>query len=336
MLHRLGDKKAKFYGKMDMTKGYYQAPIAEASRKYTAFITFSGIYEWLRVPMGAKGAPAYFQFMIATIVLAGLLYICCELYIDDVIVHGQDEKDFLNNLEKVLSRFQEKNVTLNPRKCCLGASEIEFVGHIVDHEGLRMSEAKRNKVINFTQPKVAKGLKSFLGLANYFRDHIKDHSKIVQPLQDMIKKYKKGNKLKWTEETLNAFNLIKEAINNCPKIFFVQEDAPIYLHTDASKYAIGAYLFQIINNKEYPIAFLSKTLSKSQLNWSTFEKEAYAIYYSFMEFEYLLHDKFFILRTDHANLTFIRDSGSEKVRRWKLQIQDYNFHIEHIEGELIL
>ena len=333
MLNRLGDKKARFYGKMDMTKGYFQAPLAEASRKHTAFIIFSGIYEWLRVPMGTKGAPAYFQFMIATIVLAGLLYICCELYIDDVIVHGQDESDFLTNLEKVLARLQEKNVTLNPKKCCLGASEIEFVGHIVDHEGLRMSEEKRNKVINFAQPKVAKGLKSFLGLANYFRDHIKDHSKIVQPLQDMIKKYKKGNKLKWTEESLNAFNLIKQAINTCPKIFFLQEGAPICLHTDASKYAIGAYLFQIIDNKEYPIAFLSKTLQNSQLNWSTFEKEAYAIYYSFLELEYLLHDRFFTLRTDHANLTFIRDSGSEKVRRWKLQIQDYNFHIEHIEGQ---
>ena len=333
MLHRLGSRKAKIFGKMDFTKGYYQAALAEASRKFTAFITYCGIYEWLRVPMGLKGAPAYFQFMIATIVLSGLLYICCELYIDDVIVYGQNEDEFIDHLTKVLDRLQTRKVSLNPKKCQLGAMEVEFVGHIIDENGLRMSEAKLQKVIDFTKPMVAKGLKSFLGLANYFRDHIKNHSHIVRPLQNMIRDYKKGHKLYWNEETSNSFNEIKSAINNCPKIFFVQDDAPIFLHTDASKYAIGAYLFQIVQTKEQPIAFLSKTLTDSQLNWSTFEKEAYAIYYAFHELEYLLHDRHFTLRTDHANLAFIKDSGSEKVRRWKLYIQDYNFHIEHIKGE---
>ncbi len=333
MLHRLGDKQAKHFGKMDFTKGYYQASLSEASRKYTAFITYCGIYEWLRVPMGLKGAPAYFQYMIATIVLSGLLYICCELYIDDVIVFGRNEDEFIENLEKVLKQLQERNVSLNPKKCTLGSKEIEFVGHVIDSEGLRMSEEKRSKVIDFKKPVIAKGLKSFLGLANYFRDHIRNHSQIVRPLQEMIRNYKKGHKLIWTDETNKAFDTIKNAINNCPKIFFIQDDAPIYLHTDASKYAIGAYLFQLINNKEIPIAFLSKTLTNSQLNWSTFEKEAYAIYYAFYELEYLIHDRKFTLRTDHANLTFIKDSGSEKVRRWKLFIQDYNFDIEHIRGE---
>lgn len=333
MLHRLGSRKAKIFGKMDFTKGYYQAALAEASRKFTAFITYCGIYEWLRVPMGLKGAPAYFQFMIATMVLSGLLYICCELYIDDVIVYGQNEDEFIANLIQILERLQTRKVSLNPKKCQFGAKEVEFVGHIIDENGLRMSEAKLQKVIDFTKPMVAKGLKSFLGLANYFRDHIKNHSHIVRPLQNMIRDYKKGHKLYWNEETSNSFNEIKMAINNCPKIFFVQDDAPIFLHTDASKYAIGAYLFQIVQTKEQPIAFLSKTLTDSQLNWSTFEKEAYAIYYAFHELEYLLHDRHFTLRTDHANLAFIKDSGSEKVRRWKLYIQDYNFHIEHIKGE---
>ncbi len=333
MLHRLGEKKIKFFGKMDLTKGYFQAPLAEASRKYSAFITYCGIYEWLRVPMGLKGAPAYFQFMIATVVLTGLLYICCELYIDDVVVFGKDEDEFLLNLEKVLQRLKEKNVSLNPKKCILGATSIEFVGHVIDETGLRMSEEKIKKVINFKQPMIAKGLKSFLGLANYFRDHIHNHSKVVQPLQQMIKNYKKNHKLQWNSEATNAFHEIKSLINACPKIFFVQDDAPIYLHTDASKYAVGAYLFQVVNNKEYPIAFLSQTLTNSQLNWSTFEKEAYAIFYAFQELEYLLNDRYFTLRTDHANLTYIRDSGSEKVRRWKLYIQEYNFDIEHIPGE---
>jgi hypothetical protein len=88
MLNRLGTNRSEYYGTMDLTKGYYQACVAERCRKYTAFITFFGIFEWLRVPMGVKGAPSYFQAALATVVLAGLLHIICELYIDDIIVHG--------------------------------------------------------------------------------------------------------------------------------------------------------------------------------------------------------------------------------------------------------
>ena len=88
MLQRIGHQKPKIFGKMDMTSGYFQAPIHEGSRRMTAFITFMGIYEWLRVPMGLKGAPSYFQQMIATVVLVGLLYHTCELYIDDILIYG--------------------------------------------------------------------------------------------------------------------------------------------------------------------------------------------------------------------------------------------------------
>ena len=90
MLQRLGAKRAKYYAKLDLTSGYHQAPLHKDSRGYTAFVTFMGIYEWCRVPMGLKGAPSYFQGVLASIVLVGLLYFICELYIDDIIVYGRD------------------------------------------------------------------------------------------------------------------------------------------------------------------------------------------------------------------------------------------------------
>ena len=104
------------------------------------------------------------------------------------------------------------------------------------------------------------------------------------------------------------------------------------MHTDASDYGIGAYLFQLKDGVEQPIEFVSKSLAKEQLRWSTPEKEAFAILFAFTKLEHLLRDTFFTLRTDHKNLLYINSAGSQKVQRWKLRIQEYDFQIEHIAG----
>ena len=107
----------------------------------------------------------------------------------------------------------------------------------------------------------------------------------------------------------------------------------VHLYTDASDYGIGAYLCQIIDGKEVPIAFISKTLTKSQREkWSTAQKEAYAIYYALCKLEHLLLDREFIIHTDHKNLTYINDSVNAMVVRWKLYLQEYTFKIQYIKG----
>ena len=100
----MGSKKPKYFAVMDLTKGYYQAPLAKASRHLTAFITLMGLYEWLRVPMGLKGAPAYFQRIMATVVLVGLIYNICKVYLDDVIVHAASIQELIKNLTSVFER----------------------------------------------------------------------------------------------------------------------------------------------------------------------------------------------------------------------------------------
>ena len=109
--------------------------------------------------------------------------------------------------------------------------------------------------------------------------------------------------------------------------------APVFLQTDASDYGIGAYLFQVVDGQQRPVAFLSKTLDRTQLRWSTPEKEGYAIYHALKKLEYLIRDFRFTLQTDHKNLIYINDTASPKVVRWKLAIQEYDFDIEHIPGK---
>jgi len=318
VLRNIGRAKPKFFGIMDLTQGYYQAPMAESSRAFTAFITFMGLYEWLRVPMGLKGAPAYFQRMIATVVLVGLINVICEAYIDDVCVYGSSEDEFLERLELVFARFEKHNITVKPSKCIFGTSEVEWLGRVINSNGISMSKEKRDSVFNFRKPTKLKELKSFIGLCEYFHGHVKNFSGIMRPIHDIMQGYTKATRtrsIKWTVQAEAAFVDIQRAIAECATLYFVHGDAPIFLQTDASDYGIGAYLFQIVDGIEKPVAFISKKLDKTQLKWSTIEKEAYAIYYAFRKLEYLIRDVPFVLQTDHANLVSSNEEPSAKVRR---------------------
>jgi hypothetical protein len=106
VLIRLGTHRPKYFGKLDFTSGYHQIPLDKNSWKYTAFITFRGIFEWIRVPMGLKGASSFFQGILVSLVLAGLIYIICELYIDELIIHSQTIDDFLEHLRQVFARLR--------------------------------------------------------------------------------------------------------------------------------------------------------------------------------------------------------------------------------------
>lgn len=331
LLQRVGNKRPKVFGVMDMTSGYHQAPLSAASRMLTAFICFLGVFHWLRVPMGLKNAAAYFQRVMATVVLAGLIFILCELYIDDVLVFGQSDDEFVNNLREVFKRFRKYRVTLNPSKCNFGMDRVEYVGHVISAEGLTFSKEKRAKVLNFPLPQRPKELQGFLGLINYFRAHLPDMTSKERKLRAMIKG--KGSTLHWTPELESVFYELREEVSSCPMLFFVDPNAPIIVMTDASDYGIGVYIYQIINGKERPIIFISKALLNEQLRWATIEKEAYAIFFVLKAYEYLLRDNKFLLRTDHKNLTYLNLNPSPKVQRWKLFIQEFNFDIEHVAGK---
>ena len=116
MLRRVGSQHPKYFAVMDLTSGYHQCPIDEESMKYTSFRTSGGCYQWKRLPMGLKAAPAHFQQQMASTVLGPLLYDICEIYLDDVIIYGETEEEYLQNIEKVLKRFRECNITTNPTK----------------------------------------------------------------------------------------------------------------------------------------------------------------------------------------------------------------------------
>jgi hypothetical protein len=212
-------------------------------------------------------------------------------------------------------------------------SEIEYVGHTISNKGLSFSPEKRNKVLTFRKPTTQKHMKSFLGLGAQFRKHVQDYASIAKPLQDCIKPYAPAKKIKWNDTLDEAFTLLQNKINDCPTLYFLHPSGDIFLDTDASDYGIGAYLYQVVDGKIYPVAFVSHTLTQTELNWSTIEKESYAIFYALQKLSHLLRDVHFTLRTDHKNITFVNTDHRQKVKRWKIAIQAFDFDIEHVKGK---
>ena len=344
MLHRVGDSRPEFFAVFDLTSGYYQAEIDEDSRDFTAFLTKHGIFRWLRLPMGLTGACSYFQKALVSEVLKELIHIGCELYLDDCMIHAPTLDSFLKRLRQVFLRFRDSGLTLNPDKCKIGLASVEYVGHTIDKDGLHFTRDKLDSVLNFPRPHTKRQIKSFIGLANYFRDHIKNHSIRVQPLQNLVNKYDKKqarHRVVWDAECVAAFEDIRTAIDECPMLWFLDDFSPIFLQTDASDYGIGAYLYQVVtlddgSTIERPVGFISKSLGSAHLSWDTPMKEGFGIFYALQKWEYLLRDRQFSILTDHKNLTRLRmDHDSNKmVKRWFMCYQEYDILAWlYVEGE---
>ena len=159
---------------------------------------------------------------------------------------------------------------------------------------------------------------------------------MVAPLQKYLHNYTKHlarHPIQIDEEGQHAFATIKSLIECCPKLFFLDDNSPIYLNTDASSYGVGGNIYQLTNDHEVPIAFMSSSLTGSQLNWENPQKEAYAIYAAIYKFEYLLRDKRFTIRTDHRNITFMNNSDLSSIRKWKIFISEFDYQLEYIDGE---
>jgi hypothetical protein len=151
----------------------------------------------------------------------------------------------------------------------------------------------------------------------------------------MLVAYERQKKLEWNDESIQAFELIKREINECPKLFFIDDISPVHLYTDASDYGIGAHLTQIVDEEERSIAFISQAFDERMQNWDVPQKEGYAIYYALDKWDYLLRDRTFTLHTDHVNLTKLKIDyqKDKKVQRWLRCFQGYDYRITPIRGQ---
>ena len=328
-------KGKKYLGRFDLRSGYHQFPLHEDCRKFTAFRTHDGIYEFCRIPFGLKMAPSYFQYVMECI-LGDAIGVCCLVYLDDIIIFGDDEQSFLNNVDTVLQKMADRNIVLRGEKCVLSkaADKMEILGYLISDEGISLSAEKINGLLEMRKPETASQLRSLCGLANYFRPFLPNLSVIMKPLTE---KYC-GRTLVWNDRMNKAFADLMTAVRNMEMLHFLDDDKEIFIRSDASNDGVGAILFQreLLENgvvKEKPVAIMSKAFNDTEKKWSTYEQEAYAVYHGIMKFQHILKGRKFVVETDHKNLKFMGNSETPKVVRWRLRLLEFDFVVEHIPGK---
>jgi len=323
------------FSSLDLTQGFHQCKLTKNAARLTAFMTSRGMFQYERVPFGLTGGPAYFQAMIQNHVLKGLAPSICMVYIDDIIIFGRDHEEHARNLATVLQRLGEFNITIKPGKSLFGSPEVNYLGHTVNKEGVSISQHRKMHITKMRQPHSISELHSFIGVANFLRQYIKQFASIAAPLYAKIASKKRpSSKVDWDFESQQAYDTLKKAIEDAPLLKFLQDEGDVVLFTDASDIALGGHLVQYIDGTPNTICFVSKKFTDVQTRWSTTEKELYAIVYCVLKLRAMLGGRKFTVRTDHQTLTHWNSiNDTPKVYRWKQRLLEFDFDVIHIEGK---
>ncbi|GFT53232.1 retrovirus-related Pol polyprotein from transposon 412 [Trichonephila clavipes] len=244
---------------------------------------------------------------------------------------GRTFEEHLQNIRKVLSKLSDANLKLNPSKCKFFQKEVNYLGHIISAEGVRTDPEKVSAVKNWKRPENLRELRSFLGLCTYYRKFVKGFSNIARPLH---KQTESKQKFQWAKECEDSFLQLKEALTSSPILIYPQPEKPFILDTDANNESVGAVLSQEIDGQERVVAYWSKCLSKPERNYCVTRKELLAIVKAIEHFHHYLYGQKFLLRTDHASLTWLMNfrNTEGQVARWIQRLNEYYFDIRHRKG----
>ena len=322
----------KYFSKFDLTKGYWQVPVHEKARPATAFLTPEGLFQFCTMPFGLVNAPATFSRLMRR-VLKDLP--CCDNYIDDILIHTQSWDQHLAILKGLFERLRSANLTAKPSKCLVGAKSLDFLGHVVGQGILQPQSDKVESIMEADIPKTKKQLRSFLGLAGYYRRFIPNFAAVAVPLTDLTKA-KEPTNIKWGESQKIAFSTLKTKLSSSPILQLPDCSRPFVLRTDASNTGVGAVLLQ--ENEQtgelFPVAYASRKLLPRERAYATIEKEGLAIVWGIQKFQRYLYGREFVLQTDHQSLGYLNKAklANARVMRWALALQPYRFRIDSIKG----
>ena len=316
----------RWYVCLDLNWGYWNLPLDPSSREYTGLLTPRGLFEFVVLPFGIKNSPGEFQRMMDC-VLQGLKGVV--VYIDDIVIYGDDCDEILVRLVAVFSRLKEKGLFIKLAKTELFKDNVKMLGHIVGLEGILPNPEKVQGIKEARPPKNKSELKSFLGSVSFLRRFIPNCSTLVAPMAQLLKK---GVKYEFNEECSKAFRTLKLMMEEQVLLTAPQGNGQIVMVCDASNYGVGAALLQWQEKELMLLEFASKSLSKTEQNWPTYEKEAFAIRWAVGRFEDYIKTGDVLVLTDHKSLEWMESATSGKVRRWALYLQQFNLDIRHISG----
>uniref|UniRef100_A0A5S6QFV4 RNA-directed DNA polymerase n=1 Tax=Trichuris muris TaxID=70415 RepID=A0A5S6QFV4_TRIMR len=321
-----------WFSTLDLMSGFWQVEQEDGSQEKTAFTTHGGLYHFRLLPFGLTGAPATFQRLMEQ-VLSGLNWKCCVAYLDEVIIFARNYEEHLYRLREVLGRLRKAGLKARPNKCKFFRKEIKYLGHLVTEDGVSPDPELTDKIVNYPEPKCLEELRSFVGLASYYRKFVSGFANIAKPLHQLSEK---GVPFIWNESCQKAFLELKGRISSSPILLLPDFTQPFILDTDASDVAMGAILSQLgPDGLEHPVAFASKSFSKAQRNYCVTRREMLAVVTFVDYFRPYLQNRRFTLRTDHEALRWLPTSGNTDGQwaRWQERLQQFDFVIMHRPGK---
>ena len=322
---------AQWFSHLDLLRGYWQIDVVEEDREKTAFATPDGLYQFGKLSFGLTNAPACFMRAIH-LVLKGLCWSDCLVYLDDIIVFGRTLQEHRERLSLVLSRLSEAGLKINPKKCKLLSERVIVLSHVMTRDGISTDPEKVRVIKEWPVPEDESQLKAFLRTASYYRQFVPNYATIAAPLH---RASQKGERFRWTVQCEEAFASIKRKLTNAPILAFPQLDEPFILDTDASDKGLGAVLSQVQGGNECVIAYAARALSKAEGNYSTTRKELLALVWGAEHFETYLYGRRFLARTDHSALQWLQNFKNPRgqVARWLERLSDFDFEVEHRSGQ---
>uniref|UniRef100_A0A670HMU8 Reverse transcriptase domain-containing protein n=1 Tax=Podarcis muralis TaxID=64176 RepID=A0A670HMU8_PODMU len=327
-------RKGKIFTKLDLRGAYNLIRMREGDEWKTTMFTPLGAFEYLVMPFGLQSGSACFQGFMHH-VLGPLLYKNCVAFLDDVLIYSGNEEQHVRDVREVL-RLQKHQLWVKLEKCQFHTREVEFLGYKLSDKGLAMDPSKVQAVLEWKPPKTRKDVQRFLGFSNFYRKFIKNFAHLTAPITDCLSSKRK---FVWTEEAQRSFERLKKAFASEEQLLHVDLEKPLRLETDASDRAIGAVLLQPgLGKQEWkPCAFFSRKLSKSEQNYTVYDRELFAIYTAFRRWRHLLIGAQHKIQvcTDHKNLEYWRTARvlNQRQIRWAQEFSKFSFEIRYVPGE---
>jgi len=318
---------ARVFSQLDLATGFHQLRVAEDSIPKTAFRTYAGSYEWLVMPFGLTNAPAYFVNLMNR-VFRRMLNKFVVVFVDDILVYSKTEEEHRVHLRRVLETLRKHQLKAKFSKCHFWRSEVRFLGHVVSAQGISVDPAKVAAVQDWRRPRNATDIRSFLGLAGYYRKFIQNFSSIAAPLTALTRK---DVNFVWDAKCEGAFVKLKECLTSAPVLVLPEGSEGFTVYTDACGTGLGAVLMQ----KGKVVAYGSRQLKTHEKRYATHDLELAAIVFALKIWRHYLLGERFELFTDHKSLKYLFSQKDLNLRqqRWLEFLASYDFDIAYTPGK---
>jgi len=328
--------KAKAFTSLDLAQGYHQFAVDPTDVPKTAFKTPLGLFEYTVLPFGLTNAPATFsrkmQELFMKFMIGPSAFVL--IYLDDILIYSADAQEHLKHVSLVLQVLREANLYVKLKKCSFNKTNVEYLGHVVGQGTVSADPKKVSAILEYALPATATELRSFLGLANYFRKFVQGFASIAAPLHALTAgNLPKQAQLPWTKTARKAFEQLKEALSRAPVLQIYDPEKDTQVVTDASGFALGAVLLQ----DGLPVAYESRKMNKHELNYSVSDKELLAVKHALVAWRhYLLHKPFTVITDHRPNVTLqtcksIGDTSGRRAR-WAELLQQYHIEWQYKPG----